>query len=79
VSLRVIPLHISYSVLGISLRRRITEVSNLNLSHVRQMMKNLDQMQKMWSAIIVTRKGTTKDFVGCRNKIWMVKRIIMVP
>jgi hypothetical protein len=43
------------------------------------MMKNLDQMQKMWSAIIVTRKGTTKDFVGCRNKIWMVKRIIMVP
>jgi len=31
-------------------------------------MKNLGRMQKMWSAIIVTRNGTTEDFTGLEDK-----------
>jgi hypothetical protein len=50
---------------GISQRGRMAEVSNLDLSHDRQRTKNLGQMQKMWSANIVIRNDTTKDFAGC--------------
>ena len=42
------------SVEEISLRGRMTKVESLSLSHVLRRMKSLDQMQKLWSAIIVT-------------------------
>jgi hypothetical protein len=40
----------------------MVEVSIIDRRHDWHMVKNLDQMQKMWSDIIITRKGTTKDF-----------------
>jgi hypothetical protein len=49
----------------ISQRERMAEVSSVGLSHVWQRMKNLSQMQKMWNAIIFTRKSTTKYFARC--------------
>ena len=42
------------------------------------MVKDLGQMRKMWSDIIITRNGTTKDFVGWWNKIGKIKEIIKV-
>jgi hypothetical protein len=38
-------------------------------------MKNLGQMQKMWSAIIATRNVTAKDFAVWWNKTWKIRRI----
>jgi hypothetical protein len=42
----------------------MAEVSNLDLCHDRHRVENLSQMQKMWSAVIVIRKGITENFVS---------------
>lgn len=55
---------LSHSTERISLSGIMTEVGSLGLSSVWQRMTNFNQMQKIWSAIIVTRKGTTKKI--CR-------------
>jgi hypothetical protein len=55
---------LSQSMEEISLRGRMADVSIIDLCHNRHKVENLDQMQKMWNAIIVTRMGTTKNFAG---------------
>jgi hypothetical protein len=51
---------LSHSTKRISLSGIMTQVGRLSLSRVWQRMTNFNLMQKIWSAIIVTRKGTTK-------------------
>ena len=40
----------------------MVEVSNVDLCHDQHKVEDLGQMQKMWSAIIVIRKGTIENF-----------------
>jgi hypothetical protein len=59
---------LSQSKKGISLRGRMTEISSIGLSHDRQRMKNLGQIQMMWSATIIIRNGTTEYLQGVETR-----------
>jgi hypothetical protein len=55
---------LSQSTEEINLRGIMAEVSNIDLCHDRHKVENLGQVQKTLSAIIITKKVTTKNFVG---------------